>query len=284
MGKQTMGTPSTAINHRTDNKLYRLQTGQSPIVRPALHNTYAMDAFPNGTNAIVAVISYTGYDMEDAMILNKSAHERGFGYGTVYKSAIIDLKDQKGATKSSSAPTLHFGLGKDIRRTGDKAHACTEFVGEDGLPLVGVKLTAGDPMAAFINDVTGRTQFQKYKGDETAYVDQVRLLGGDNGDTELQKIQVTLRITRSPVIGDKFSSRHGQKGVCSQKWPAVDMPFSESGMQPDVIINPHAFPSRMTIGMLVESMAGKAGAMHGLAQDATPFKYVLPKLAMQSLY
>ncbi|KAI4522742.1 beta and beta-prime subunits of DNA dependent RNA-polymerase [Schizophyllum commune Loenen D] len=273
MGKQTMGTPSTAINHRTDNKLYRLQTGQSPIVRPALHNTYAMDAFPNGTNAIVAVISYTGYDMEDAMILNKSAHERGFGYGTVYKSAIIDLKDQKGATKSSSAPTLHFGLGKDIRRTGDKAHACTEFVGEDGLPLVGVKLTAGDPMAAFINDVTGRTQFQKYKGDETAYVDQVRLLGGDNGDTELQKIQVTLRITRSPVIGDKFSSRHGQKGVCSQKWPAVDMPFSESGMQPDVIINPHAFPSRMTIGMLVESMAGKAGAMHGLAQDATPFKF-----------
>jgi DNA-directed RNA polymerase I subunit RPA2 len=91
---------------------------------------------------------------------------------------------------------------------------------------------------------------------------------------ELQKIHITLRIPRSPVIGDKFSSRHGQKGVCSQKWPTIDMPFSESGMQPDVIINPHAFPSRMTIGMLVESMAGKAGAMHGLAQDATPFTSV----------
>lgn len=98
------------------------------------------------------------------------------------------------------------------------------------------------------------------------------ILGSDAGDSELQKIHITLRITRAPVIGDKFSSRHGQKGVCSQKWPMIDMPFSESGMQPDVIINPHAFPSRMTIGMLVESMAGKAGSMHGLAQDATPFQ------------
>ena len=83
-----------------------------------------MDSFPNGTNAIVAVISYTGYDMEDAMILNKSAHERGFGYGTVYKAQIIDLKDLQGRSASSSAPTLHFGLSYDIRTEGDKAHGC----------------------------------------------------------------------------------------------------------------------------------------------------------------
>src|SRR5258706_8027195 len=101
----------------------------------------------------------------------------------------------------------------------------------------------------------------------------IRIVGGDTGVTELQKIHITLRITRSPVIGDKFSSRHGQKGVCSQKWPSIDMPFSESGIQPDVIINPHAFPSRMTIGMFVESLAGKAGALHGLAQDSTPFRF-----------
>ncbi|KIY73963.1 DNA-directed RNA polymerase I polypeptide 2 [Cylindrobasidium torrendii FP15055 ss-10] len=272
MGKQSMGTPTSAIRHRTDNKLYRLQSGQTPIVRPELHNTYAMDAFPNGFNAVVAVISYTGYDMEDAMILNKSAHERGFGYGTVYKSQIIDLKDVKGANKFGEN-TLHFGLGQDVLRSGSKAHAATEYIQEDGLPLVGTKLAPGDPLAAYVDDVTRKTKWVKYKGDETAYVDVVRLIGGDNGDTELLKAQVTLRITRSPVIGDKFSSRHGQKGVCSQKWPAVDMPFSESGMQPDIIINPHAFPSRMTIGMLVESMAGKAGAMHGLAQDATPFRF-----------
>ncbi|KAG9128187.1 hypothetical protein FRC07_003737 [Ceratobasidium sp. 392] len=269
MGKQSMGTPATALRHRTDNKLYRLQSGQTPVVRPVLHNTYGMDSFPNGTNAVVAVISYTGYDMEDAMILNKSAHERGFGYGTIYKSTIIDLKDMKGASKSSTAPNLHFGLGRDVKFNDERK----EVVDDDGFPFKNGKIQPGGVIAAYMDDTTGRTCWVKYKGDEAAYVEEVRILGSDLGDTEAQKIQITLRITRSPVIGDKFSSRHGQKGVCSQKWPAIDMPFTESGMQPDVIINPHAFPSRMTIGMFVESMAGKAGAMHGLAQDATPFKF-----------
>jgi DNA-directed RNA polymerase I subunit RPA2 len=177
MGKQTMGTPSTALQHRADNKLYRLQTGQSPVVRPALHNTYAMDSFPNGTNAIVAVISYTGYDMEDAMILNKSAHERGFAYGTVYKSQTVDLADLRGASKSSSAPTLHFGLGRDIHIGGDRQHPCCDKVDLDGLPHIGVKLATGDYLSAYVDDATSRTRFIKYKGDEDACVDQVRLLG-----------------------------------------------------------------------------------------------------------
>jgi DNA-directed RNA polymerase I subunit RPA2 len=178
MGKQTMGTPSTALQHRTDNKLYRLQTGQSPVVRPRLHNTYAMDSFPNGTNAVVAVISYTGYDMEDAMILNKSAHERGFGYGTVYKSQIIDLKDMRGASKSNSVPTIHFGFGYDIRtEEGDRQHPCMGLLDKDGLPYTGMKLDSGDPIAAYVDDTTGRTKFVKYKGDEQGIVDEVRLLG-----------------------------------------------------------------------------------------------------------
>ncbi|RPD67372.1 beta and beta-prime subunits of DNA dependent RNA-polymerase [Lentinus tigrinus ALCF2SS1-7] len=282
MGKQTMGTPATALQHRTDNKLYRLQTGQTPVVRPALHNTYGMDSFPNGTNAIVAVISYTGYDMEDAMILNKSAHERGFGYGTVYKSYTVDLQELTGSRRVTSTPTLHFGLGPEIRtEEGPKQHPAAKLIDVDGLPFVGARLNPGDPIAGYVDDTISKTKFAKYKGDEVAYVDTVRLLGSDAGDQELQKINITLRITRAPVIGDKFSSRHGQKGVCSQKWPAIDMPFTESGMQPDVIINPHAFPSRMTIGMLVESMAGKAGAMHGLAQDATPFQFTEEDTAIE---
>lgn len=272
MMKQTMGTASTAVSRRTDNKLYRIQTPQTPVVRPELYNKYGFDDYPNGTNAIVAVISYTGYDMEDAMILNKSAHERGFGYGTVYKSETIDLRDLKGKS-SSSVPTLHFGFAPNSRPT----EAQRAILDQDGLPYIGQKVMAGEPICAYWDEVSGKTMFKKFKGDEYAYVDTVRLLGSDagsgGGDSECQKVQIMLRITRSPVIGDKFSSRHGQKGVCSQKWPAVDMPFSESGMQPDVIINPHAFPSRMTIGMLIESIAGKAGAMHGIAQDSTPFTF-----------
>ncbi|RXK38794.1 DNA-directed RNA polymerase I subunit RPA2 [Tremella mesenterica] len=268
MGKQSMGTPSTAISKRTDNKMYRLQSGQTPVVRPDLHNHYGFDSFPNGTNAIVAVISYTGYDMEDAMILNKSAHERGFGYGTIYKSEIFDLASAPGSARRSK-PTLHFGLGKDVKPEAP----WRSFLSEDGLPHLGVKVKYGDPLCGYIDEIKGWTRVHKYKGDEVAYIDEVRLLGSDVGDSELQKVHIKLRIPRAAVIGDKFSSRHGQKGVCSQKYPTEDMPFTESGMQPDVIINPHAFPSRMTIGMFVESLAGKAGALHGIAQDATPFRF-----------
>ena len=116
----------------------------------------------------------------------------------------------------------------------------------------------------------GVTHLHKYKDGEVAYVEEVRIIGSESGTEPCQSLSIKLRIPRSPIIGDKFSSRHGQKGVCSQKWPAIDMPFSESGIIPDIIINPHAFPSRMTIGMFIESLAGKAGALHGLAQDSTP--------------
>lgn len=281
MGKQTMGTPGTALKYRTDNKSYRLQTGQTPVVRPPLHNEYGLDNFPNGTNAVVAVISYTGYDMDDAMILNKSAHERGFGHGTIYKTKKVDLSAESKNARGGKKPVTHmFGFAPNSlvkaqwRATLD----------EDGLAAVGVKVKEGDIVAAS-HTVTwdaatddwvnrdGITHLHRYKEPEEAFVEEVKLIGDEDSQKPCQAISVRFRIPRSPVIGDKFSSRHGQKGVCSQKWPAVNMPFTESGMQPDVIINPHAFPSRMTIGMFVESLAGKSGALHGLAQDSTPFRF-----------
>ncbi|KAJ1765416.1 hypothetical protein LPJ74_006360, partial [Coemansia sp. RSA 1843] len=264
MGKQTMGTPMQSFPYRTDNKLYRLQTGQTPICRPRIYDDYGVDGYPNGANAVVAVISYTGYDMEDAMILNKSAYERGFGYGSIYKTEYIDLGKFR---KSGDVVTTHFGLGRDVLSNTD----VTERIDMDGLPFTGLRVEEGDPLYAVIDDVRARTRVHMYKG-EAGYVETVRLLS-TGPDSELQLVALTFRIPRSPIIGDKFSSRHGQKGVCSVKFPAVDMPFTETGMQPDVIINPHAFPSRMTIGMFVESIAAKAGALHGVCQDSTPFQF-----------
>lgn len=278
MGKQTMGTPGAAIRYRTDNKMYRLQTGQTPIVRAPLHNAYGFDNFPNGTNAVVAVISYTGYDMDDAMIINKSSHERGFGYGTVYKTKKISLKDDSRSRSSTTVEKMFGFAPKGTIKSWQR-----DTLDEDGLPYVGQELKSGDLICAWhtvspdghggLENKDGSTHFEKYKDDEVAFVEEVRIIGNENGNEPAQTLSIKFRIPRAPVIGDKFSSRHGQKGVASQKWPSNDMPFSESGIQPDVIINPHAFPSRMTIGMFVESLAGKAGALHGLAQDSTPFKF-----------
>lgn len=280
MAKQAMGTPGASLRCRPDNKSYLLQTGQTPIVRPPLYNEYGLDNFPNGMNAVVAVISYTGYDMDDAMIINKSAHERGFGHGTIYKTKIIRLDENAGKGRSPQSITSLFGFAANSI----VSPAIQSRLDEDGLPHVGAKVCEGDVLAAshtvkfdalkdtYVNS-DRQNHFFRYTDPETAFVEEVRLLGTETGVDPCQKISIKLRVPRSPVIGDKFSSRHGQKGVCSQKWPTVDMPFSESGIVPDVIINPHAFPSRMTIGMFVESLAGKAGALHGLAQDSSPWRF-----------
>jgi DNA-directed RNA polymerase I subunit RPA2 len=218
-----------------------------------------------------AVLSYTGFDMEDAMILNKSSYERGFGHASVYKTLEIDLKDEaKRAGASASSAEVQMRFGNKIKRG-------TEFVyenlDEDGLPQVGDRVEEGNPLYCIVDATKNFDKVGKHKEREPAYVQTVRALGSDSGKAIENKVSITLRFPRNPVIGDKFSSRHGQKGVLSILWPNEDMPFSESGISPDIIINPHAFPSRMTIGMLVESMAGKSGALHGTYQDATPFTF-----------
>lgn len=108
---------------------------------------------------------------------------------------------------------------------------------------------------------------------ETCIVDNIKVCGNDTGTGRFKCVCITFRVPRNPTIGDKFASRHGQKGILSRLWPAEDMPFTESGMVPDILFNPHGFPSRMTIGMLIESMAGKSASLHGLCHDATPFTF-----------
>ncbi|KAK5058743.1 DNA-directed RNA polymerase I subunit RPA2 [Exophiala bonariae] len=281
MSKQAMGTPSSNMMCRTDNKAYLLQTGQTPVVRPPLYNEYGLDSFPNGMNAVVAVISYTGYDMDDAMIINKSSHERGFGDGVIYKTKVYELNERTKSSRSKTEIKSLFGFAEGDPNITPEAISSLDT---DGLPAVGTKVSEGsivlahhsvmfDPSEGKLKNLDGKTSYFKYKDTEAAYIDQIRLIGSESGDLPCQAISIKYRIPRRPIIGDKFSSRHGQKGVCSMLWPSEDMPFSESGIQPDVIINPHAFPSRMTIGMFVESLAGKSGALHGLAQDCTPFSF-----------
>ncbi|XP_028844972.1 DNA-directed RNA polymerase I subunit RPA2 [Denticeps clupeoides] len=261
MGKQTMGFPLHSYQDRSDNKLYRLQTPQSPLVRPRMYDHYNMDNYPIGTNAIVAVISYSGYDMEDAMIVNKSSWERGFAHGCVYKSELVDLDE-----KVKGEDGLVFGV-----QPGDPK--VNGMLDADGLPSIGASLKNGDPFYSYINLNTGKSFVCFYKSQETCVVDNIKVCSNDAGTGRFKRVCITVRVPRNPTIGDKFASRHGQKGILSRLWPAEDMPFTESGMMPDILFNPHGFPSRMTIGMLIESMAGKSAALHGLCHDATPFTF-----------
>ena len=268
MGKQTMGIPCYTFDYRCD-KLYRIRTPQKPIVKTENYDKYNMDEYPNGTNAVVAVISYTGYDMEDGMIINKSSYERGFAHGSLYKIHDIDLKPKSRLEKQAQS---------FVTNTNEFDQLYTDKLESDGLPKVGSKIVKGDPLYCTLES-NGSFHIHNYKINEDAYVDQVRVL--ENEEQGITKASIKLRYNRNPVIGDKFSSRHGQKGTLSRLWPQIDMPFTESGMTPDVIINPNAFPSRMTIGMLVESLAGKSGSCHAIYQDGTPFKFNEKNTAVQ---
>ncbi|KAL0271895.1 UNVERIFIED_CONTAM: hypothetical protein PYX00_005060 [Menopon gallinae] len=251
MGKQSMGTPCHTWDTQAETKLYRLLFPSSPLFRPAHYDIIELDNFPMGINAVVAVVSYTGYDMEDAMIINKSSFERGFGHGCIIKSEFVEL------TKESY-------FERDPSRM-DLAH-----LGEDGLVEPGCQVKEGDPLYCYYDKTELKYVVQKSHMKELAYVDNVRQFENDQGR---KGACITFRIPRNPAVGDKFASRAGQKGICSQLWAAADLPFTDTGMVPDIIFNPHGFPSRMTIAMMIELMAGKSAAVEGTVYDATPFKF-----------
>ncbi|KFB39803.1 AGAP009539-PA-like protein [Anopheles sinensis] len=263
MGKQTMGTPCQNWNKQCTAKMYRLQTPAAPLFRPVHYDNMDMDDYAMGTNAIVAVVSYTGYDMEDAMIINKSAEERGFAAGTIYKHEKVELGDDSFFARDPRDASLAISLDND------------------GMPFQGAELTFGTPFYCYFDVNDHQYHVVKYKSSENGIVDSVKMgspydtmRSGKLSYSEVKKqCIITYRIPRNPNVGDKFASRAGQKGICSQKWPAIDLPFTESGMIPDIIFNPHGFPSRMTIAMMIETMAGKTAACHGLVHDATPFRF-----------
>jgi DNA-directed RNA polymerase I subunit RPA2 len=278
MAKQAMGTPCHQFDARFDAKVYRLTTPQVPVTRNfGMQDPLGADLFPNGLNGIVAVISYTGYDMEDALILNQGSVNRGFAHGTVYVNKRVNLESSLEDRARQFGPLT------------PQVAANTGTVDVDGLPDVGARLHEGDMMYvlaplganAQANLLDSRKlQWTHYKSSETATVDQVQLINGAAFQRDLRRevstvrqVSIRTRLSRAPSVGDKFATRAGQKGTVAAVWPTEDMPFSESGIVPDVLFNPNGFPSRMTIGMMIENMAGKSGALHGMFQDSTPFRF-----------
>lgn len=274
MAKQTMGTPCHTVWSRTDSKVYRHTTPQVPITRNfSMQDPMGADLFPNGVNAVVAVISYTGNDMEDALIINKSSLERGFAHGTVYVNEKVDLDDSIAGRETKFVPLS------------DEDTETARTLDNDGLPAVGERLRKGDKLYGVCGrhsagGLDGEVQWKRYKSVEDGTVDEVMIMDSDmyrnkrrpHGNGVRQAL-IRTRVSRPPSVGDKFASRAGQKGTMSAAWPSEDMPFSESGMMPDILFNPNGFPSRMTIGMMVEIMSGKAGALHGHFNDSTPFQF-----------
>ena len=259
MAKQTMGLPLHAFCYRPDTKLYRLQSPQRPIAVTESYDEYSIDEYPLGTNAVIAVLAYTGYDMEDAMIVSKGSMERGFSHATLYKTETLSLVTGSGKVFG------HFDL---------RSHSLEGTLNIDGSPSVGSIIEPGSALASVVDRITGQTHVHKAKGTDQAIVDRVSVIQTSlSRGIRSTKMALSLRYNRNPIIGDKFSSRHGQKGVLSFLWPEESLPYVErTGIRPDIIINPHAFPSRMTIGMLVESMASKSGALDGTCINASPFK------------
>ena len=225
------------------------------------------DKLPAGQNATVAVMSYSGYDIEDALILNRASIDRGYGRCLVYKSAKTTMKRYSNQTSDRIlGPSRDATTGKIIRAheildtdgiaaPGEMVENRQVLINKQMPPATLNPVTQGQPQQVDYKDVP-----ITYKGPVESYIEKV-MVSSNSEDAFL--IKILLRQTRIPEIGDKFSSRHGQKGVTGLIVQQEDMPFNDRGICPDMIMNPHGFPSRMTVGKTIELLAGKAGLMEG---------------------
>jgi len=271
-GKQAMGVYVTNYENRMDKTAYVLNYPGRPLVDTRIMNMIQLDKIPSGTNVIVAIMTHTGYNQEDSLLINKGSIDRGMALVTVYHTEKDEDKqkingDEEIRCKPDASKTKGMKMCNYNKVNSKGVIPENTLVENRDIIIAKVK-----PIKENRNDHTKVIKYEDeskmYKTVEETYIDKNYIDRNGEGYTFAK---VRLRATRKPVIGDKFSSRHGQKGTVGNIIPECDIPFTSKGVKPDIIINPHAIPSRMTIGQLKETVLGKVLLELGLFGDGTSF-------------
>ncbi len=287
MGKQALGIHVTNFFHRVDSRSHILHHPQTPLVKTKPMDIIGYNLRPSGQNCVVAVISFEGYNMEDALIFNKASIERGLGRSTFYRIYEAECRQYLGGLRDKFV----------IPETGIRGYRGEQYyrlLEADGIISLESETTGGDVLIGRTSPPRFLEEYKEFevKGptmrdtsvdvrqSETGVVDDIFITETREGS---KLVKVRVRDQRIPELGDKFASRHGQKGVIGMIVPQEDVPFTPEGIVPDVIINPHAIPSRMTIGQFLESMAGKVAAARGRTADGTPFVNEKPEELKRAL-
>ena len=276
MGKQAIGIYSTNFNMRMDTLANLLFYPQKPLVVTQSMEFLKFKDLPAGINAIVAIMCYTGYNQEDSVIMNQSSIDRGFFrsafFRTYYteekrearlKHETIEVPDNKNCTGLRHGSYTKLDC-EGLIAPGTRVSGDDIIIGKTGL----CKIEEDDNETE--NPVIKRKQdiSEAIRPSESGIIESV-MLTTDRQGYKIAKVKC--RSVRVPQIGDKFASRHGQKGTIGMTYRQEDLPFTMEGISPDIIVNPHAIPSRMTIGHLIECLSSKVAALRGLEGDATPF-------------
>ncbi|MEM3857541.1 MAG: DNA-directed RNA polymerase subunit B, partial [Thermoprotei archaeon] len=275
MAKQALGLFASNFRLRADTRGHILHYPQKPIVTTSGAKVVGFESRPAGQNVILAVAPFEGYNIEDAVIMNKASVDRGLGRSTFFRMYEASEKKYPGGYMDKiSVPdqTVRGYRGAKLYEKLDEDGIIspeTEVFGDEVVigrvspPRFGQQLREVE-----VGGVIQQDTSVSLKHSEQGRVDRVTITFDKDGN---RLIKVRVRDLRVPELGDKFASRHGQKGVVAYLVPQEDMPFTRDGIVPDIMINPHAFPSRMTVGQLIELMAGKVGSLQTRQVNATPF-------------